>query len=114
MGDGLLALVIGMAICAVSALLLLVAAKRCRTASPGSIWSSQGIATALSLGLVGLIVIGSAWTIKGTIQLASDPLTGVASGFVAVALVLAVTLRTVGAIIGMASVHQHDAGLEKV
>lgn len=85
MSGALLLLVLGIAVCAVSALLLHLAARKCRTAPPAAVWSGEGVATALSLGLVSVIVVGAALVIKGTVSLMPDPMAGIGLGLLIVA-----------------------------
>lgn len=102
MTEALLLLVIGIAISAVSALLLHIAARKCRTAPPGSRWRSEAVATTLSLGLVALIVIAAAWTIKATIMMMPEAISGIALGMLVVLCSIFATLRVVGKLPGLA------------
>ncbi len=96
MTEAWLSLLIGIAISVASALFLWYCAKQCRLARPPSRWSSEGLATALSLGLVGLLVVGGAWTIKGAMFLVPDAIMGLVVGFVVVLVAVFVTLRVLG------------------
>lgn len=96
MTEALLSLLIGILISIASAVLLHIAARKCRTAPPSSAWRSESVATTLSLGLVALIVIGASWTIKGTILMMPEALSGIAVGMLLVAAAIFITLRTIG------------------
>lgn len=82
MTEAWLSLLFGVGISLASAALLWYCAKRCRLAQPPSKWSSEGMATFLSLVLVGLVVVGMAWTIKGAMILVPDAIIGLMVGFV--------------------------------
>ena len=90
------ALLTGIIVSILSSIALWYAARKCRVARPPSPWSSEGVATALSLALVGLVVIGGAWTIKGTLMLVPDAILGVGIGFLVVIAVMGVTMRILG------------------
>jgi hypothetical protein len=96
MTEAWLSLVIGVAISMASAALLWYCAKRCRLAQPPSMWASEGTATFLSLALVGLIVVGGAWTIKGAMFLVPDAIIGLIVGFVVVVVAMFAALWLLG------------------
>jgi len=96
MTEALLFLAIGIAIAIASALLLHVTARKCRTAPNASVWRTESLATLLSLGLVALIVISAALTIKATITIMPEAIGGIAVGMLAVLGSMFVTLRLAG------------------
>lgn len=96
MTEAWFSLLIGVGISVASAALLWYCAKRCRLAVSPSKWSSEGMATFLSLGLVGLVVVGGAWTIKGAMFLVPDAILGLIVGFVVVLVAMFVTLWLLG------------------
>ncbi|MGE0769357.1 MAG: hypothetical protein AB7L90_23190 [Hyphomicrobiaceae bacterium] len=102
MTEALSFLVLGMAICAASALLLHIAARKCRTAAVGSAWGTEAVATGLSLGLVALIVVGTAWTMTATIMMMPEALSGIGVGMIVVLATIFATLRLVGRLPGLA------------
>ena len=96
MTEAWLSLLVGVGISMISAALLWYCAKRCRLARPPSKWTSEGVATALSLALVGIIIIGGAWTIKGAMFLVPDAIGGVLVGFLIVIVAMFVTRPPLG------------------
>jgi hypothetical protein len=96
MTEAWFSLLIGIGVSMASAALLWYCAKRCRLAQPPSKWASEGTATFLSLGLVGLIVVGMAWTIKGAMFLVPDAIIGLIVGFVVVVIALFTALWLLG------------------
>lgn len=96
MTEALIFLLMGVAIAMASALLLQVLARKCRLAPPGSAWQSESVATVLSLCVVALIVVSAALTIKATVMLLPDALSGIAVGLVAVVAVMFATIRIAG------------------
>jgi len=96
MTEAWLSLLFGVGISMASAALLWYCAKRCRLAEPPSKWSSEGTATFLSLVLVGLVVVGGAWTIKGAMFLVPDAIIGLIVGFVVVVVAMFAALWLLG------------------
>ncbi|MEZ5815573.1 MAG: hypothetical protein R3D44_00640 [Hyphomicrobiaceae bacterium] len=93
MTEAIFLLLIGIAISIGNAVLLWATARKCQAAKPPSKWATEGVATAVSLAIVGLIVVGAAWTIKGTVLLMPDAISGATVGIVVFSAVILITMR---------------------
>jgi hypothetical protein len=96
MSTPIIALVIGIGLSAFAAIVLVVCARKVRSANGSGMWSSDWAATLSSLALVGAIIVAVAWTMKGMMLLVPDQLIGSFAGFVASTIVLLSTLRIMG------------------
>lgn len=82
MSGALLNIVMGLACSFGLGALLWIAARNIRRAKPETFWAKDGVATALSLALVGGMVVAIAWTITGAMVLVPEPMLGALVGFI--------------------------------
>lgn len=93
---GTIELVIGLAASVGVGVLLWLAANKLRRAPKGTFASGDGAATALSLFLVGCIVIVMAFSIKGGMELFPEPMFGASAGVIASLVAIFVPLKLFG------------------
>ncbi|MEZ5817139.1 MAG: hypothetical protein R3D44_08670 [Hyphomicrobiaceae bacterium] len=93
---GALNLVIGLAGSVGAGVLLWFVARATRSAPRGTRLSNDGIASALSLAMVACLVVVLAWSVKGAMELVSEPLIGAIVGIVASLIAVFLPLKLFG------------------
>ena len=96
MFHGAFNLLLGLGSAAGIGAILWIAARGIRGAKAGSFWDRDGIASGLSLALVGGLLIVMAVTVKGAMDLVSEPLIGAALGLAASIIALFIPVRLFG------------------
>lgn len=96
MAQTLVSLLIGIALSVGSGVAIWICAKKCRLARSPSVWSTEWLATCLSLVLVGWIVIAAAFVVKATVVYAPDDVSGVIIGLLATGGIIMGSARAMG------------------
>lgn len=77
---------------------LWVIARKVRTAPKGTFLAGDGAASALSLLLVACLVIVMAWSIKGGMEIFSEPVWGATIGLIASLVAVFIPLKLFGSL----------------
>ena len=93
---GLLNLILGMGASVCLGVVLWMLARSVRGAKAGSFWDKEGVASGLSLVLVGSLVIALAWTIKGAMEIVPEPIIGASVGLVASLIAVFIPMKLFG------------------
>jgi hypothetical protein len=96
MTQTLASLLIGVIMSVAGGLAIWAFAKKCRLALPPSVWSTEWLATCLSLVLVGWIVTAAAFVVKATVFYTPDDVSGVIIGLVATGGIIMTSARALG------------------